>query len=992
MKPAAHAWKAGGLLSVLFLPCALGSAIPGLGELPLRFEVNAGQANPAVNFLWRGPGYTLFLKRTEVVIGGPVSMLRMSLSGGNPNPQMAGLDPLPGTTNYLLGKDPMRWRTRIPSYSRVAYREVYPGVDLIYYGNGQALEYDFVLAPGVDARVIRLAFDGTQELEINSEGSLLLGGGFWLRKPLLYQESACGRRSVEGRWVLGPGKREASFEVGAYDRNQPLVIDPVLEYSTHFGADVAGPPPKIAVNHDGTVYIMTTVASRSLPLGEPWHAGPGGSTDILIAKLNASGSAVVYTTFLGGSAGEIGEAVAIDPAGNVYVTGETHSDDFPTVNALQPARAGYMDGFISKLDPTGSKLVYSTYFGTDGNDYSRGIAADAAGNAYITGSISPLVPERNRWDAVVLKLDSVGRQVYSRVFGGTGASGGDAIAVDPLGQAHIAGRTNSPDFPMVNPLRPLGEVSPFSLKMFVMKLNADGSAPLYSTYLDENGGASLAGIALDAAGDVYVTGVASSSFPTVNAVAPCSEATNSFAAKLNAAGPTLVYSTCLPLNAPPYGGTRASGIAVDAAGNAHIIGFIGSRTLPTVNAIQPTSGDALLFQSTDGGATWRPSDRGLTGSAVWDLVVDPAVPGTVYAAAIEGIYRSADRGETWVRIGSVPGRLIGAIERDAPFRSRSRRPPRLVLYVFADRTLYRSTDRGDTWEADPLPDGILEAMVDPGNPSVLFAAGRGEDRGVVFKTADAGRSWRAVPVGVSSPVERIVVHQRRPSVLYANSAGGLFQSTDGGETWGQIRPPCGLLISGSCEEYLLLAIDPANPSTLYSIGRTRLPSSSPRFRGIYKSMDSGRSWSFLTSEPIRLLLIDPYNTSTLYAVGGVSAGALKSTDGGRTWKVNPLSGTPVSTLVLDPSNPLHLYAGANTPGDAFVLKLNPSGSALDYVSYLGGSGPETAGGIAVDGFGNTYVVGTTYSFDFPVARALQPVFFGRTPNLFITKIGENPRP
>jgi len=303
------------------------------GRLPLHFERNDGQVDTSVRFLARGSGYSLFLRPTEAVLAlrqratANEAVLRFTLAGGYRRPTVAGRGELPGKINYVVGDDPAGWRTNVATYARVHYSDVYPGIDLVYYGNQQQLEYDFVVAPGADPRRIRMVFDGARDVRIDTDGDLILsvaGGELRQRKPVVYQDVKGVRAPIAGRYVM-KGRREIGFDLGAYDRSRPLVIDPVL----------------------------------------------------------------VYSTYLGGSARDEGNDIAIDADGNAYVGGETSSADFPTMSGAYSSRAGGIDGFVTKLNSTGSTLIYSTYLGSAADDRVNGIAVDVLGHAYVTGETNP---------------------------------------------------------------------------------------------------------------------------------------------------------------------------------------------------------------------------------------------------------------------------------------------------------------------------------------------------------------------------------------------------------------------------------------------------------------------------------------------------------------------------------------------------------------------------------------------------------------------------
>jgi hypothetical protein len=726
------------------------------GKLSLQFEANQGQTDEDVRFLSRGAGYSLYLTATEAVllltqpspdgkpnpdarrdghdrqvlletkarerIQGKSLALRMRLVGAAPAPNVSGRDALPGKANYFIGSDPAKWRTNVPTYAKVHYREVYPGIDLVYYGNQRQLEYDFVVAPGADPKKIVLGFKGAQKVEIDAQGDLVLhaaGGDLRQHKPVIYQEMDGVRTEIEGGYVLKGAKR-VGFKLAAFDRNRPLIIDPVLSYSTYLGSatwdfgwgiasDILGnayvtgiaganfPTTAgafksaqqcfgfsgcyyafvtkldssgtalystylgsgqgfgIAVDATGNAHVtglvlagesanFPTTVGAFQPNFAGGDCGSGGyqrpCSDAFVTKLNPTGSALIYSTFLGGSGLDEGRGIATDAIGNAYVTGYTSSPNFPTTpGVFQTISGGNGDAFVTKLDPTGSILVYSTYLGGLGDNSGAGIAVDADGSAYVTGRTGANFPTTpgafqptsgGEWDAFVTKLNSDGSAlVYSTFLGGCASDGGLGIAIDSLGNAHVTGQTSltnltcpgaSNNFPTT--------VGAFQTTFggggsdaFVTKLNATGTELVYSTYLGGSSIDSGRGIAVDPDGNAYVTGgtrtnvegwTSSTDFPTtVGAFPPSSNggacvgdalyaSSNAFVTKLNPAGSGLVYSTFLGGSAYDEG----FGIAIDRDGNAYVTGTTSSNDFPTTSgAFQPTCGgstyDAFVAKIVD---------------------------------------------------------------------------------------------------------------------------------------------------------------------------------------------------------------------------------------------------------------------------------------------------------------------------------------------------------------------------------------------------------
>jgi len=761
-----------------------------LAGLLLSFEPNLGQTDPRVKFISRGPGYTLFLAKNEAVLAmqesgarsqksgqerrplsvarspslsernskfkiqdstarlapnsntAPPSVLRLRLLGASVRAKVAGLDELPGKSNYFIGKDPKKWHTHVPTYSRVRYQSVYPGVDLVYYGKGGQLEYDFVVAPRADPSAIRLAIASTRQpgsgqkaegktsLRIAPNGDLIVtqaGCGLRFHKPIVYQEhlgAHSGPSIVESKaqllWTAqntqlapisqrawsrpegrgfspaelaapnslfypepraaprprgcaGPGTEErlegscrggakappfprpggefggttdhgqrgpanpksniqnriyvdaryvlkpdgvVTFEIAPYDTALPLIIDPVLSYSTYLGGSDMDYANAIAVDSSGNAYVTGYTASVDFPVVNPVQGTPGGGTcsedgtatpcfDAFVSKLNSTGTALVYSTYLGGSDEDYGASVAVDSSGDTYVAGYTYSTNFPVQNALQPNNAGGVDAFVTELSPDGASLIYSTYWGGSLDDVGTGIAVDSNGNAYLSGYTESTdfpvtsgafqtVYGDGAHNGFVVKFNSGGAQVgYSTYLGGSGDDYAYAAAVDSAGDAYVTGATNSTNFPTLNALQPNyagGQcaVAPNTFPCFdafISKLNPAGSALLFSTYLGGTGSDYGYAIALDSSHDAYITGYTTSqNFPITSGAfqSVFGGSYDVFVAKLNSSGSALGYSTYLGGS-----GTQvAYGIAVDSNGAAYVTGYNYGGNFPTANPVQ----------------------------------------------------------------------------------------------------------------------------------------------------------------------------------------------------------------------------------------------------------------------------------------------------------------------------------------------------------------------------------------------------------------------
>ena len=666
------------------------------GKLPLSFEANQGQSDRRVKFLSRGSGYDLFFTPTEVALAlsrhakhsnqdysdprklieasdertNSPTVLRMKMVGANPHPLVTGLEEQPGKVNYFIGNNPAKWHTDVRTYTKVQYKSIYPGVDLIYYGNQRQLEYDLVVSPGADPNTITVNLDGAEKIEIDAAGDLVLrtaGGEIRQPKPYIYQEVAGKKQEIAGSYVFR-NKDHFGFKIGTYDSTKPLIIDPVLSYATFLGGSGRDLAFDIAADASGNTYVTGTTSSANFPLTpDAAQKTPGGGFgDAFITKLNPTGSALIYSTFLGGGGNEFGAQIVVDSTGNAYVSGIGPATDFPvtpgayrtsgeprsfltklnasgsaliystylpfpssgsalaidvngnaylagvepafsgnrsfaTPGAFQTTPQGSDDVFIAKLNSSGSALIYATYLGGAGGDFANAIVVDAQENVYVTGNTYanntatanfPTTPGAYRtrhsavsgafthaaWDAFVTKLNPTGSAlVYSTLFGGAGGSApgdeanfGTGIAVDAAGNAYVTGSTQTTNFPTTPGA--YQTTSPGFYGKFVTKFNPSGSALIYSTYVGSsgvNGNTSTPAIALDTSGQVYI-------------------AHSEIVSKLNAAGSALLYSQTVS-------GAGISSLAIDSAGNAYVAGSVSdfTRFFTTADAVQVSPGGGV---------------------------------------------------------------------------------------------------------------------------------------------------------------------------------------------------------------------------------------------------------------------------------------------------------------------------------------------------------------------------------------------------------------
>ena len=636
-------------------------------QLPLGFEENRGQAAPEVRFVSHGSGYALSLAPNEVDIAilrhdaamashlhrasalrahlearkalkaaSAATVVRMQLEGANPRPAIVASNKLVGKTNYFVGNDPKKWVTDVPSFARVKYSEIYPGVDVELYGNQRRLEYDFTVAPGTNPKAITLKIDGAQKLVLNAHGDLILripDGDVEFQKPVIYQMAGNERREVAGNYVLGTGNR-VMFSVAEHDKSLPLVIDPVLSpvtsYATYLGGTGNESGFSIAVDANGDAFIGGFTSSLDFPIiaataSQTSFALAGGCG--FVTEIDPTGAKQLYSTFLcGATPGALNPGtafdeifgVAVDGTGKVYVTGFAESIDFPTVNGLTASSAPNGDVFLSKLDPTAkgaASLLYSTAFGGLSGSDGLGVAVDNSGNAYIvgqtfsapgpiangnfpitTGAFQPTLSSQEG-NAFLTRIDTTqsgdAGLIYSTYLGGNGANNSTSfygeqalgVAVDNAHNAYLAGITTSTDFPPMHAFQPNLAAGKTQDAGFVSRIDttqANAASLVYSTYLSGSASDVAFGLALGPNNVVYVTGMTDSldfrttpgAFQTTGAAKGVAFVTLIDTGMSGTS--SLAYSTF-------FGGTGGDdgfGIATDTNGNAYVAGTTASADFP----------------------------------------------------------------------------------------------------------------------------------------------------------------------------------------------------------------------------------------------------------------------------------------------------------------------------------------------------------------------------------------------------------------------------
>src|SRR5262245_8287777 len=728
------------------------------GKLPMRFEANQGQSGEEARFLSRGAGYSLFLTPNEAVLrlriadrglrieeGAPYStdptnpqsairsprsairdpqsaVLRMTLVGANGKPRISGVEPLQTRSNYFVGNDPGRWRTNVANFAKVKYEWVYPGVDLVWYGNQGQLEHDFIIAPGADPTRIKLSFAGADAM-IDGRRALVLrpdgnrdGEVARLLKPVAWQEADDGKRreiTCDYRIV---NKDQVVFRLGEYDRSRTLVIDPVLAYSTYIGGAGVDQAVDIAVDGDGFAYITGQTDSADFPGPSPIQSAKGAQSDVFVLKINQAGSAVIYGAWLGGQSSEVGAGIAVNAAGDVFIAGVTASVDFPTKNALQPTIKGGNDAFIARLNSAGNDLVYSTYLGGSLSDSAAGLAIDASGAVYLTGATDsfdfPLMG--------AFQTTKKGSSVYSTT-NGAGDWRESAAGMDVSQVNDIAFDPKTPT-----------------------TIYAGSERGLFKS-ADSGGSWTRIG------GDQF------NFFITLIAIDPVTPATiyalaGSLPYKSVDGGATWNRITSVP---------TLQTLVIDPATPATLFGA-------------STSGQP--FKSVDGGANWTPFNIrvpfGPQFAQIRSFAIDPANSSTVYAGGTGGAYKSMDGGTTWAPLpnGFPLGGSFTVMRLTI-----SRSDPAVLFAQISFGGFFKTTNGGANWSPVnfPFPFYTQYAVaIDLTNANTVYIGTPGNG---VYKTTDGGVTWNAVNNGLGgSNVRAIAIHPNTPSTVYA----GTFSETD----------------------------------------------------------------------------------------------------------------------------------------------------------------------------------------------------------------------
>lgn len=964
------------------------------GQLPLSFVANEGQADARVKFISRGKGYSLSLTPTEAVLvladsrkddsrdhadSAQSQVLVMKMRGAKPEPRLTGLDQLPGKVNYLLGNDSAKWRTNVPTYSKVKYADVYQGVDLVYYGNGRQLEYDFIVAPGADPGAIEMEFQGTRGPALDAHGNLVLkaaGGEMILKKPVVYQEINGRRAEVAGRYAL-KGKGRVGFRLGQYDKSLPLIIDPVLVYSTYLGGNLPDQGLGIAVDSSGHAYVTGQTLSANFPVVGALQPNLKGVSDAFVTKLDPTGSTIVYSTYLGGDGSDMAHAIAVNAAGHAFVAGETFSDNFPTANALYPSRAGGFDAFVAELNDTGSALVYSTYLGGGSADIANAIAVDGNGNTYVAGDTSSkLFPTAN-----ALQTSKSG----SSVFKTTDAAGNWNPSDNGLAAASVSDLALAANNPSL--------------------IYAATDTGVFKT---TDGGANWAA----AGAETLSTPVTRLAVNPVNA------------AIVYATTPGGVYKST-------NGGTSWAPSGLDGLQTRSIV---IDPTTPAIlyAAVIPGS---VVYKSTNSGASWNPLPSVGNFVTINALVIDPTAPATIYAGTNRGIYKSTNGGGSWGQLSVVSSFVQPPINTVVIDPNNSQ-----TLYAAATSGVFKSTNGGANWSKLNITPPVQMSFlaIDATNPLIVYAATRG---GGIFKTTNGGTDWTFLTNSPTSSINALLIDPTNGSNIFVGGFGGSDAFAAKLAPGGALLVYSTYLGGNGTDIAFGIAADSAGNAVVvgdtasnnFPLANALQPAKGDTFGAddafITKINATGSALVYSTylggdsADEARAVALD--SSGDVYVAGTTTSSnfplkdAFQGTHGNVfghdafVTKINAAgSALTYSTYLGGDSEDRAYGIAVNSSGnayvvgatlssnfpvahpvrspfisfqDAFVTQLNPAGSGLVYSTFLGGVEIDEAHAVALDSAGGVYVTGMTTSHDFPTANPLQPNQAGDG-DAFVSKI------
>jgi hypothetical protein len=982
---------------------------PAYARLPWSFETNAGQTDASVDFLAHIQGGTVFLAPTEAtLLLGPASQqppaaqyaLRMRWVGAHAAPPV-GAQPLPGVASYFLGADRSRWRTGLKTYARVRYAGLYPGIDLTYYGQGRELEYDVVLQPGADLSRVELAFEGADSLSVDGEGDLRVRLGereLIQHRPTVYQEDRGARIAVKASYAVDAHQR-VTFRVEGYDPRRPLVVDPVLTFSELFSGQTGdGDATAVTADATGAAYVTGRTSSLAFPTTSGVVQPTATSDSAFLVKLDPSGSTLVYATYLGGTSSIWPTSVAVDSAGDAYVTGYTKSSDFPTTpGAFQPSYGGGSDdGFILVLNPLATQLLYASYLGGSGDDRAWGVSTGNGTNAYVVGTTNSkdfpttdggfqtVMPGSSAGFVTKVASDGTGLS-YSTFLGGSVSGEVNGVAVDSTGSAYVVGLTQSLNFP-TTPGAFEGDVDGGAA--FVTKLDPTGATLAYSTLLGGSGDQPY-GIAVDSQGDAYVAGTTSSSnFPTTpGAFQRGFDAGyyTTFLTLLNDAGTAPIYSTLLGED------TQVMGVGVDLSGNAYVAGFTQLQSVPgTAGALQPTFA----------GTSWNgfAAQINPTGTALgyWTYLYGNTVM-QVHGIAVDGLGNTYFAGNCDSRGFPTTAGAFQAVTNGGTLGYVSKLNNSGTAFAYSSflsgqmQSAFVSSVATDP-AGNTYVSGNTQSNLFPTTSGVVQPSFAGGDTDVfVLMISDAGTVRYATYLGGSGAESagRIAVDAEGQAYVVGETTSRDFPTTAGAAqptnhgAWNAFvtklaADGTGLQYStylGGSSQDVAIGVAVDDGGNAYVTGYA----ASLDFPVTPGALDGGGNSGF-----VFVTKVSPAGTSLVYSSTFGSPGAGYNV--GEDVLLDALGNATVVGYTNGASFPTTPGALQPTFGgqiDGFVSRLNPQGTRLLYSTYLGGTGSDEAISAAQDGDGGLYVVGYTTSTNFPVTAGAWRGAFGGNSDGFL---------